>query len=81
MAVSGTALATKLPRNVSHQADTLFTFAPMQLHERFEPGCEAAFMSFLESGCTDGTRFAQVAVSGEYIMRHQPGPAECGSAW
>jgi hypothetical protein len=40
----------------------------MQLHERFEPGCEAAFQAFLEGVCADGTRFKAVAASGEYQM-------------
>ena len=40
----------------------------MQLHERFEPGCEAAFDKFLADGCPGGTRFEEVATTGEYTM-------------
>lgn len=40
----------------------------MELHDRIEPGCTAAFDEFLAGGCASGERFEQVAETGEYII-------------
>lgn len=40
----------------------------MELHERFEPGCDDAFATFMASGCPRGRRFAHVVTTGEYIL-------------
>jgi hypothetical protein len=40
----------------------------MELHDRFEPGCTAAFNSFLAGGCKSGGRFETIAETGEYII-------------
>jgi hypothetical protein len=40
----------------------------MELHDRFEPGCEAAFQSFLATGCKEEDMFGRVVVTGEYML-------------
>ena len=40
----------------------------MELHERLEAGCWAAFDSFLAGGCPTGDRFERVVTTGEYIL-------------
>jgi hypothetical protein len=40
----------------------------MELHERMEVGCEAAFKSFLRGDCGGRHHFEEVAKTGEYIV-------------
>ena len=40
----------------------------MELHERFEPGCKAAFDAFQASGCSADDRFGHVVSTGEYML-------------
>ena len=47
----------------------------MELHDRLEPGCTAAFDDFLTGGCASGERFEQVAETGEYIVVCRVGEA------
>ena len=35
---------------------------------RFEPGCRAAFQSFMTDGCAAGNRFGHVITTGEYML-------------
>ena len=46
----------------------------LETHDRFVPGCSAAFDAFLAKGCPDGSRFKRVALTGEYhvVCRGEP---------
>jgi hypothetical protein len=40
----------------------------MELHDRFEPGCQASFDFFMDTGCGAGEAFAHVVSTGEYNL-------------
>lgn len=46
----------------------------METHDRFVPGCTAAFNAFLAKGCPDGSTFKRVVLTGEYhvVCRGEP---------
>eukprot|EP00892_Ulva_mutabilis_P006528 jgi/Ulvmu1/4247/UM192_0007.1 len=45
----------------------------MELHDRFEPGCTAAFHDFLQAGCGGGAEdFEHITTSGEYMLYCKP---------
>lgn len=43
----------------------------MEVHEWFVPGSEGAYRKFLADGCADGTRFVEIAETGEYFLACQ----------
>jgi hypothetical protein len=40
----------------------------MELHEWFQPGCQAAYDFFLRAGCPEAQRFQEVTTTGEYTL-------------
>eukprot|EP00892_Ulva_mutabilis_P006593 jgi/Ulvmu1/4305/UM002_0026.1 len=56
-------LKDRLSREVLCSAICIF----MELHERMEQGCNAAFQDFMKNGCT-GEQMEEVVRTGEYIL-------------